>query len=172
MLADTSSSSAAAEWIRSKWAEWENLSLEFPRLMHRAAEIAASSSDPETRQSAKESIERIGKLWDLHAYATERVRSIAGLIPNGLGAVVLWPAAIIALAVSVAWVITHYGAELRIVQMMEAGRLTPSEARQLLEEVEGEPLISAGGVLSLPVLAAVGLGVWWAWPMLSRTRRR
>jgi len=173
--ADTSSSSAAGNWIRAQWEKWKRLELEFPRLQHRAALVRAGSSDPETRAAAAESIERLGRLASMHAYLTEKVQAIAGLIPNGgLGAVsIVWPIAVVGLAVSVAWVITHYDAELRIVQMLEGDELTAAEARQLLAEVEGGgALISAGGVLSLPVLAAVGLGVWWLWPLLSRTRRR
>lgn len=170
IVADTSSSTAAGNWIRSKWEQWKELELEFPRLMHRAAVVAAESTDPETRRTARDSIERTGRLWDMHAYVTAKLEAIAGLIPSGLGqAGIVWPAAVIALALSVAWVITHYDAELRVVRMMEEGALSPDEARQLLEEVEGGGGMGGaiGGVAdvlkALPIVVALGAAAWiWA----------
>ena len=167
IVADTSSSTAAGNWIRSRWEQWKELELEFPRLMHRAAVVAAESTDPATRAAAKESIERTSRLWDMHAYVTTKLQ---GLVPGGLGqAAIVWPAAAVALALSVAWVITHYDGELRVVRMMEEGSLSPAEARQLLEELDGGGGMGGaiGGIAevlkALPIVVALGAAAWiWA----------
>lgn len=174
-VADTRSSSTAAEWIRARWQQWLELGRAIPELMHRAAVARGASTDPETRETARQSIERLGSLSHMHAMVTDRARSIANLIPNAtLGALpIVWPAAVVALALSIAWVINHYDAELRVVQMLEAGRLTPAEARGLLEQIEGGPSFpfSIGAVVkALPLVGLLGFAAWLAWSRPARAR--
>jgi hypothetical protein len=159
VIPDTSSESAALAWLRDKWDGFVALGEQFRPLMHRAAVVAAASSDPATKETARQTIERLSGLWDLHAVTVERARGIAGLV--GLGAV-LWPAAVIAVALSVAWIWTRYDAEYRVVSMLEAGRVTPEEARRILAETEGGgPSFSAGfGSAGLLVAGLAGLWVW------------
>lgn len=162
MIAETSSSSSAAQWIRDRWADF--VALDFRGLMHRAAEVAATTTDPETKATAKQSIDRLGKLWNLHALTVEKARGIAGLLTDGLGALIVWPAAaVIAVALSVAWIWTRYDAEYRVVGELEKGRLTPAEARQLLAEIEGGGPFISGPSLGIAAagLAFVGAFLWF-----------
>lgn len=150
----------AAAWIRSRWNAFLSIEPGIADLMHRAAVARAESDDPETRDQALRSIERLRQLSLMHGWVVDRVRGIAGLIPApGMAGLFAWPAVVVAVAVSIAWIWTRYDAEYQVVELLERGRLTAAEARTILDEIEGGPLIATGQAV-LPWVA-LGLGAWW-----------
>lgn len=149
-------------YVRGKWDEFTGL---YPRLLdlqHRAAvaaaEARAAGRDAEADE-ARASLDRLAALVELHDDAVSRFEILATAV--GLGAFpIAYAAAAIALAGIVALVFARFGAESRIVGLLEAGRLTPGEAERILAETEGGAGLFGGLRESLQWIA-LGLAAWW-----------
>lgn len=152
----------AWSYVRAKWDEFTGL---YPRLLdlqHRAAVAAAEARQAgrvEEADEARASLERLAELVELHDDAVSRFEILAAAV--GLGAFpIAYAAAALALAGIVALVFARFGAEARIVGLLEQGRLTPGEAERILAETEGGTGLFSG-LRDAVTWIAVGLAAWW-----------
>jgi hypothetical protein len=161
------------DYLRSRWGAFLDLEVGLLDLAHRAAVVSATLNargDLVRAALAREAVERLAELRALHDRAVRMFDQVRDGIPSlqGLGAVPFVPLALVgivlALGAMVAFIFTRAGAEDRIVQLLEAGTLTPDQAERLLAEADqpspGESFTSSikwimGGVLALMLLKTV-----------------
>lgn len=167
MYAPTSTTTAPdpVAYLKATWAAFEGLFPSLLNLQHRASTLAATLPANDARKSeARASVDAIAQLIRIHAATIRKVEEYGSYV--GLGALAIPPAilaALSALALIVAWVFRSYAAQERILDMIEAGTLTPSEAVAIKEASGPAPgLDILGGVaqvggVGVLVLLAVAL---------------
>lgn len=139
----------ALGYVRAKWEEFLDLYPEILNLQHRAATAAyaaGAAGDAETHDAAQLTIERLGNLAQLHNEAVADYERLAAVLP-GLGAVAIpiaYAGAVIALAGVVGYVLAKMSGFRQVVTLLEAGRITPQEAHDLLGD---SPLSSIGRIV-------------------------
>lgn len=134
--------SEALELVRDRWQEFLDAYPEILALQHRAAEVAYAAKeagDLETAEAAKATIRELGALAQRHNEAVLRYEQLAEFVPGlgeypTLGAVpaVAYAAALVALAGVVIYVLGKMDAFRHVVGLLEEGKVTPAEARELL----------------------------------------
>jgi len=141
----------AAAWIRSVWADFQEL---FPRtlgIQHEAAELAATTGNADTRIAARELVTACGQLIRLHSAVVKQVESYGGYLGLGAGPGVVALAVVFAsLALIMLWIFRRYDALSETLEAVRAGDVTPTEAAALLD--------AAGPMPDLSVLGGVGVG--------------
>lgn len=178
MTEDQSLAGRWGEWLRARWSAFVALEGTILDLQHRAAVAAAQArerGDQEGYAEGVATIRRLGELGRQHLQALDRLRELAGVVPGlqGLGAFPLvplaWAAAVISVGTAVAWIFGRVGAEERVVRLLEAGRLTAGEARDILENIETSgPGQSLGDSLRWVMLGLLG---WVALRTVQEARR-
>ena len=134
----------------------------FRSLQHRGAVLAARlpATDPKAAE-ARASVDAIARLIRIHAATVRKVEEYGAYV--GLGALAIPPAilaALTALALIVAWVFREYEAQKQILDLIEAGTLTPAQAVELKQASGPAPgldilggFAQVGGVGALVLLA-------------------
>lgn len=161
-------------WIVDRLEAFDALGPTIYDAGHRATIVAAkakAAGDLDTYEDARDAVKRIMELWSYQQSLAPRARRIGERV-RGLG-VFPWivagltAAGVVSLGIGMAFVFARFGAERRIVELLERGELSPGEAERLLAETEGGAGFGAiGSVTQLVLLALIGFGVW----TLSRGR--
>jgi len=148
-------------YLKATWAAFEGLFPSLLALQHRAANLAARLPEGPKREEARASVDAIARLIRIQAATVRKVEEYGSYI--GLGAMAIPPAilaALTALALIVAWVFRAYAAQERILDMIEAGTLTPEQAANIKEATGPAPgldilggLAQVGGVGALIIVA-------------------
>lgn len=154
-------------WLESAAREFGQLGAKIHALRHRAAVVSAEAGRAgrlEDKAEAQRALIRLNELWHRWDGVNERLQSW-GLVapPSALGALAPWAwlgigaATVVATAATAAWVLARFGAEARIVQLLEQQQLTPDEAERLLRETEGSDPFGAIGSVTAALLLGGGL---------------
>ncbi len=154
----------ALDWINAKGEKFALAGPEIHDGMHRAAVYAGTQPEGSAeRQDAREMVERWGDLLRSHQNTLNRWEAVASRIPGldgNLGIVPVVPLAlagtVIAIAVAMAVILRKLTAEERALKLLESGRITPAQAIELAENLEGGGGGLLGGLQSIPVLLAAG----------------
>ncbi|HUT98890.1 MAG TPA: hypothetical protein VM054_07435 [bacterium] len=159
-------------YLKSTWVRFRDMFPELLALQHRAASLAATLPPSREKEEARASVDEIALLIRVQARTAKRIEESRGFI--GLGAVIIPPAilaGLVALALIVAWVFRSYAAQAKILDMIEAGTLTPSEALELMDAAGPMPDMSVLGGLGIGTVlgAAAVFGILW---YMQRGRRR
>lgn len=160
------------EYIRSRWAEFKALPPKILELQHRAAVVAAQAGqagDLEAKEVAQETVRDLGQLSQIHAAVMKQVETYGDFFGlSGLGALGLAPsvALIAGLALLIAWAITRYWHQSRIVDALEAGTIDADDL-EALDSMGEPPLEFIGGLGDLGKLALWGLLAFLAYRLLS-----
>jgi len=145
----TLDTSRAAAWIRAVWADFQEL---FPRtlgIQHEAASIAATTTNPETRTSARALVDACASLIRIQAATAKKVERWSDY--TGLGqAVTIASISLAALALIVLWCFKRYDALSRTLDAVRDGVVTPEQAAALMD--------AAGPMPDVSVLGGIGLG--------------
>lgn len=166
----------AAQWIREKAIQFEELGPKILDLQHRAAEYTAkarAAGDEAEAAGGRRLVESIGFLLRAHQSVLNQLTLIAGAIPGlvkspvTLGIIPLvipiaMAAAVIALAGAMALIFRRVTAEEKAVDLLEAGSITAVEAIELVKNIEGGGGLLEGltGAPQLLLLAAAGYVVY------------
>jgi len=158
------SSTDPVVYLKSTWVRFRDMFPELLALQHRAATLAATLPASREKTEARASVDEIALLIRVQARTAKRIEESRGYI--GLGAVVIPPvilAGLVALALIVAWVFRAYAAQAKILDMIEAGTLTPSEAAALMDAAGPMPDVSVLGGIGLGTILGVAavLGLLW-----------
>ncbi|KKK98943.1 hypothetical protein LCGC14_2637700 [marine sediment metagenome] len=155
----------ALDWINAKGEEFARAGRRIHDGMHRAAVYAGSRpAGSEARAEARKTVERWGALLRAHQTALNRWEAVASKIPGldgSLGIIPVIPIAlagtVIAIAVSMALLLRKLTAEERALKLLEQGRITPAEAIELAQNLEGGRMgFGLGSFGAVPVLLAAG----------------
>jgi len=151
-------------YLKSTWVRFRDMFPELLALQHRAATLAATLPPSREKDEARASVDEIALLIRVQARTAKRIEESRGFI--GLGAVAIPPAilaGLVALALIVAWVFRSYAAQAKILDMIEAGTLTVSEAAALMDAAGPMPDVSVLGGIGLGTIlgAAAVLGFLW-----------
>lgn len=149
------------DWLASVRARFYALEGELLNLQHRAAVIAAEArqrGDTFTADTARAAVVNLGDLRLAYGAARDRFDSLRAAVP-GLGQILIplaYSAVAVALAAAIYGIFRRATAQEKIVDLLEAGQLTPAEAAALAAEARGgDPLASI--VSSGAAVAALGL---------------
>lgn len=151
-------------YIKTVWADFVNL---FPSILnqqHRAATYAATlPAGSVAQQAARAAVDALARLAKIHTATVRKVEEYGGYI--GLSGVlpVAIAAAFSALALIVVWSFREYEAQKQILDMIEAGTLTPEQATAVAEATGPSPSLDIigglAGVGGVGVLLLVALAV-------------
>ncbi len=157
----------AARWGALGEARYRAGDLEgFRAYQAKVTELAATEGQ---RQAVEDRVQQFREAWEaLRSYIAQGGRWL-GLGSPGLGlAPLLLAVGIPAALAALAWVVRSYlqiradlDADLQILQAVEAGRLTPAAAAQLLEARRPAGLFAGAGSWVAPVVIVAGGIVGW-----------
>ena len=155
----------AFEYVRDRWEAFLDAYPEILEMQHHAAEVAYAAKeagDTETYEAARELIQELGDLAQRHNWAVLRYDQLTEFVPGlgsyGLGQVpAAYAAAIVALAAVMVYVLAQMDAARRVLSLLDEGKVSPDEARALLNK---SPLGDLGQLVkwgSLAFLAWAGV---------------
>lgn len=156
----------ALDWINAKGEEFGKSHQRIMRGRERAASFArVLPRGSIEREQAGVTVDRWSELLADQQRTMARWSRVASRIPGldgNLGIVPVIPLAlagtVIAIAVSMAFILRRLTAEERALALLESGRITPAEAIELAENLEGGRMgvgFAIGGLLPLVAAGAV-----------------
>ncbi len=156
----------AMDWVRNRGREFGEARDRIVQGRERAAVVARSLPRGSTqRATAGKVVGRWSELLADHTRTFNRWNAVAARIPGleGLGVVPVVPLAlagtVIAVAVSMAFILRRVTAEERALRLLERGRITPAQAVELAANIEGARpglfgAIGAGNMIPLALAGA------------------
>ena len=152
--------SGLGAWLLAIRETLLSLGAQIADLQHRAAVVSAEAGrqgDAQLQGIARDSVVALGALRLAWGSVRDKYDELADMVP-GLGALIV-PLAYAAVAVAVAGaaygIFRRYNAQERIVELLEAGQITPAEAAALMDEAGSSPLVAGG----FGALGGAGLAV-------------
>lgn len=166
--------SEAAEYVKAKWREFEQLGGKLGVMQQQAVKViraAQAEGDTKTEQEARNLLVEIGRIRLEWGKQRERALAWKAKVP-GLGAIIVPLAiagAVIAAAAAVALLFRRTTASEKTLDALAAGVLTPSQAQALerarrpgllggLADTAKWVALAVGGALLIPIIAKRGGG--------------
>jgi len=159
-------------YIEASWDAFLELWPQILDAMHEAADIVATTEAGTFRHdTARTALENLRRLARIHTATVRKVEEYQGYLTLGRAGLGALPVAVLtafsALALIIAWSFRQYQAQRDLLDMIQAGTLTPDEAARLQDTGPTPPTDILGGLglgaggLALLILAGLLLLKRW-----------
>lgn len=179
----------ARQYLAERWAAFLDLGPSILDLQHRAAEVAfaaGEAGDTERKEQAQAIIRALGKLNVMHGELIDRMRDVAQFVGLGMGsfsnrslraagtlgalpAVPVWAVTVIVgVGTGVAAFFAKYAAQVKALNLLEAGTLTPEGYDAIVRAGGGSPIAEASGLVRLLLIGGAAWAAWSVWNQAGR----